>query len=266
MKTRICIAGATGKMGGHVAKAIAESQEFEIVSAVAKNYNGRDLGEILHLSNVKAEIYDDIVFALQKHPDILVDFSHPDIVMRNVTYALQQKVSVVVGTSGLTEEDLVVIGELAKTQETGIIVSGNFSVSAVLMMQFASMAAKYFPGWEIIEYSYDGKQDAPSGTARELASKLAVVKQPGSKIPVDKISGDPLSRGANINGTQIHSVRLPGFNNSCEIIFGTGAERLKIRHDAIDPTKPYIDGAMLAIRKVRSVKGLYRGLDAILQL
>lgn len=266
MKTRICIAGAPGKMGTHIAKAFAETHDLEIVSAVAKNYNGRDLGEVLQLPRVHADICDDIVFALQKHPDILVDFSHPDIVKRNVMYALQQKVAVVVGTSGLTENDLSEIAALATQQGTGVVVSGNFSISAVLMMQFAKMAARYFPTWEIIEYGYEGKQDAPSGTARELAAGLSEVKQPELKVPLDHTTGDRESRGATINSTQIHSVRLPGFNNSCEIIFGTGAERLKIRHDAIDPTKPYIDGVLLAARKVQSLQGLHRGLDALIQL
>ena len=266
MKTKICIAGATGKMGSHLSKAIAETADMTIVSALAKNYNQQDLGTVLNLKNIDAQIFDDIIFALKKKPEILIDFTHAEVVKRNVIYAIQEKVNVVIGTSGLTESDFEEINVLALENGVGVIAAGNFSLSAVLMMQFAEMAAKHFPSWEIIEYSYDGKPDAPSGTANELAGRLAKIKLPEQKVPLNNVVGKTESRGANVEGTQIHAVRLPGFNNSCEIIFGTGAERLKIRHDAIDPTKPYIDGALLAMRKVNGLKGLYRGLDAVMKL
>lgn len=266
MKTKICLAGATGKMGRHLAKAISESEDLEIISALAKNYNTQNLGEVLNLKTIHAEIFDDIVFALRRKPDILIDFTNADIVKRNVIYAIQEKIHVVVGTSGLSDEDLEEIHAEALQNNVGVIAAGNFSISAVLMMKFSEMAAKYFPSREIIEYSYEGKPDAPSGTARELASRIAKIKSGENKITAENTIGLPESRGANISGTHIHSVRLPGFNSSCEIIFGTGAERLKIRHDAIDATKPYIDGALLALGKVRSLIGLYRGLDSIIHL
>jgi len=265
MKTSICVAGATGKMGSHLCKAITESQDLTIVSAIAKNYTGQSLGDILNIKNLEATIYDDVIFALKKSPQILIDFTHASVVKRNVILAIQQQVNVVIGSSGLTESDFVEINELALQNNVGVIAAGNFSISAVLMMQFAEIAATHFSNWEIIEYSYDGKPDAPSGTANELAARLAKVKSPEHKVAIENIVGLPTSRGANVDGTQIHAIRLPGFNSSCEIIFGTGAERLKIRHDAIDPTKPYIDGALLAIRKVSELKGLHRGLDAIVK-
>ncbi len=266
MKIKICLAGATGKMGSHLAKAISESSDLEIISALAKNYNTQNLGDVLNLKTIHAEIFDDIVFALRRKPDILIDFTNASIVKRNVIYAIQEKIPVVIGTSGLTEEDFDEIHVEALQNEVGVIAAGNFSISAALMMKFAEMSAKYFPSREIIEYNYDGKQDAPSGTARELASRIAKIKTGENKITADNTIGLIESRGANIAGTQIHSIRLPGFNSSCEIIFGTGAERLKIRHDAIDATKPYIDGALLALRKVRSLTGLHRGMDSIINL
>ncbi len=265
MKTTICVAGATGKMGSHLCKAINESQDLTIVSALAKNYTDQNLGDVLNIKNLEATIYDDIIFALKRKPQILIDFTHASVVKRNVVSAIQQKVNVVIGSSGLTEADYVEINDLALQNNVGVIAAGNFSITAVLMMQFAEIAAKHFANWEIIEYAYDGKPDAPSGTANELASRLAKVKSPEHKVAIEQVVGLQESRGANVDGTQIHSIRLPGFNNSCEIIFGTGAERLKIRHDAIDPTKPYIDGALLAIRKVMELKGLHRGLDVVMQ-
>ena len=266
MKTKICIAGATGKMGSNLSKAITESNDMEVASAVAKNYTGQNLGDVLNIKTITAEIFDDIVFALRKLPEILVDFTNADIVKRNVITAIQEKIHVVIGTSGLNDDDFEEINEQAIKNNVGVIAAGNFSISAVLMMQFAEMAAKHFPSWEIIEYSYDGKKDAPSGTARELASRLSKIKTPEYKISTDLVIGSKESRGANVSGTQIHAIRLPGFNNSCEIIFGTGAERLTIKHDSIDPAKPYIDGVMMALRKVTSLKGLYRGLDTVISI
>ncbi len=266
MKMKICVAGATGKMGRHLAAAIAESEDLEVSSAVARNYASQNLGDILEIKSIHAEIFDDIVFALRRNPDILIDFTHASIVKRNVICAIQEKIPVVIGTSGLSESDFEEIAIEADKYQVGVIAAGNFSISAVLMMKFAEMAAKHFPSREIIEYSYEGKQDAPSGTARELASRIAKIKQGEVKVFANETIGLPESRGANVLGTQIHSVRLPGFNSSCEIIFGTGAERLKIRHDAINATKPYIDGALLALRKVSSLKGLHRGLDSIIEL
>ena len=145
MKIKICLAGATGKMGSHLAKAISESSDLEIISALAKNYNSQNLGDVLNLKTIHAEIFDDIVFALRRKPDILIDFTNASIVKRNVIYAIQEKIPVVIGTSGLTEEDLDEIHVEALQNEVGVIAAGNFSISAALMMKFAEMAAKYFP-------------------------------------------------------------------------------------------------------------------------
>ncbi|MFI5172883.1 MAG: 4-hydroxy-tetrahydrodipicolinate reductase [Chitinophagales bacterium] len=266
MKTKICIAGATGKMGSNLSKAIAESDDMEIVSALARNYTGQNLGDVLNIKTINAEIYDDIVFALRRKPDILVDFTNADIVKRNVLCAIEEKIPVVIGSSGLTDDDFKEIEFEAKKNNVGVIAAGNFSISAVMMIQFAEIAAKHFPVWEIIEYSYDGKKDAPSGTARELASRLSKIKQPKYKIETENVIGLKESRGANVSGTQIHSVRLPGYNNACGITFGTGAERLTIHHESIDPAKPYIDGVLIALRKVQELKGLYRGLDKVIAI
>jgi 4-hydroxy-tetrahydrodipicolinate reductase len=128
------------------------------------------------------------------------------------------------------------------------------------------MAAKYIPSWEIIEYAYDGKPDAPSGTARELAGRMGQVRKPEQPVPVEKTIGQKEARGTSLSGTQVHSVRLPGFVLGAEVIFGMPDQTLTLRHNAGSSAKPYVDGALLAIRKVPTLVGVHRGLDVVLDL
>jgi 4-hydroxy-tetrahydrodipicolinate reductase len=134
----------------------------------------------------------------------------------------------------------------------------------VLLTRFAEMAAKHLASWEIVDYAYEGKPDAPSGTARELASKLGAVKAPHVARAVTETLGARDARGATLAGTQMHSVRLPGFVSSVEVHFGMPGERLTLRHDSVDPTAPYVGGTLLAVRRVREFRGLVRGLGALL--
>jgi 4-hydroxy-tetrahydrodipicolinate reductase len=128
------------------------------------------------------------------------------------------------------------------------------------------MAARVIPQWEIIDYAHDDKPDAPSGTVRELAHRLSRVRTPEPTIPVDRTLGEPAARGATVSGSQVHSLRLPGYVIGAEVIFGMPDQRLSIRHDAGNSALPYVDGALLAIRKVHTLTGLHRGLDAVLEL
>jgi 4-hydroxy-tetrahydrodipicolinate reductase len=128
------------------------------------------------------------------------------------------------------------------------------------------MAARQLPQWEIIEYARASKPDAPSGTARELAARLARVREPQTVVPIDQTRGVPEARGAALAGTHVHSVRLPGFVSSIEILFGMPEERLSIRHDSGAGAAPYIAGTLLAIRRVGTFTGLRRGLDSVLAL
>ena len=143
---------------------------------------------------------------------------------------------------------------------------GNFAITVVLLQKFAEMAAKYIPQWEIIDYAHNDKKDAPSGTTRELAARLAKIRPSELTIPLAQIQGMPESRGARLNGSQIHSIRLPGYTISAEIIFGLPGQQLSIRHDSGQSAEPYIGGALLAVRKVDSFIGLRRGLDSVMEL
>jgi 4-hydroxy-tetrahydrodipicolinate reductase len=172
----------------------------------------------------------------------------------------------VIGTSGLTEADYQEIDGAARAAERGVLAVGNFALTVVLMQRFAEIAARLIPQWEIVEYARDAKRDAPSGTARELAARLARVRQPEATVPLADTLGERDARGATVSGSQIHSVRLPGFVISAEIIFGLPDQRLTLRHDSGTSARPYVDGALLAIRKVSTLVGVHRGLDTVLEL
>ncbi len=143
---------------------------------------------------------------------------------------------------------------------------GNFALTVVLLLKFAEAAAKLIPQWEIIDYAHDDKTDAPSGTALELAARLSKVRHPEPTVPVDRTVGLREARGATVSASQIHSVRLPGYVISAEIIFGMPDQKLTIRHDSGSSARPYVDGALLAIRKVSTLVGVHRGLDTVLDL
>jgi 4-hydroxy-tetrahydrodipicolinate reductase len=172
----------------------------------------------------------------------------------------------VVGTSGLTERDYAEIDAAARKHGRGVLAVGNFALTVVLMQKFAEMAARLIPQWEIIDYARDDKIDAPSGTARELAARLSRVRRPEPTVPVAETIGEREARGATVSGSQVHSVRLPGFVISAELVFGMPDQTLTIRHDSGSSARPYVDGALIAIRRVSTLLGVRRGLDAVLDL
>jgi 4-hydroxy-tetrahydrodipicolinate reductase len=195
---------------------------------------------------------------------VLVDYTHASVVKANVVAAVERGTAVVVGSSGLSAADYEEIDALARNNRVGVIAAGNFSVSATLMLRFAAESARHFDEWEVIDYASAGKQDAPSGTARELAERLETVRQPRLRVPLDEVHGARDARGATVAGTQVHSLRLPSFVVSTEVVFAGEGERLSIRHDAGDTPEPYIAGTLLAIRAVPGRVGLTRGLDRLL--
>ena len=170
-----------------------------------------------------------------------------------------------VGTSGLTEADYAEIDKVARERGSGVLAVGNFALTVVLLQKFAEMAARMIPQWEIIDYAHDDKRDAPSGTARELAARLGRVRQPQPTVPLAQTVGERDARGATLSGSQVHSIRLPGYVIGVEVTFGMPDQRLTLRHDSGKSARPYVDGALLAIRKVATLTGVHRGLDAVLE-
>lgn len=266
MTVRVCLAGATGWAGSALARGIAQTDDIELVAAVSRTHAGRALGEVLAEPRLSCPIYATAEQALAHACDVFFEFTKPDVAKANVLAAVQHGVHVVIGTSGLTEADYAEIAAAAEQRGRGVLAVGNFALTVVLLQKFAEMAAKLIPHWEIIDYAHDDKRDAPSGTARELAARLSRTRPSELTVPLDQTQGIVESRGARLSGSQVHSVRLPGYTISAEILFGLPDQRLSIRHDSGTSAEPYVGGALLAIRKVGSLVGLRRGLDSVLDL
>ncbi len=171
---------------------------------------------------------------------------------------------VVVGSSGLSKADLAEIDSRAKDNGVGVFAAGNFSITATLMQLAALVVAPHLPSWEIIDYASATKPDSPSGTSRELAESLAEVKRPYLDRPIAETGGLVEARGASVAGTQIHSVRLPGYELATELVFGLPHERLIIRHESGHDATQFVDGTLLAVRKVVAAVGVVRSLASLL--
>lgn len=266
MTIKVCLAGATGWAGSALARGIAGTTDVALVAAVSRKHAGGDLGEVLGVDGLHCPVFASAAEALAQPCDVLVEYTKPDVAKANILTALERGAHVVVGTSGLTEADFKEIDGVARKRGRGVLACGNFALTVVLLQRFAEIAARYIPQWEIIDYTHDDKVDAPSGTARELATRLSQVRVPQPTIAVEKTVGPRETRGATLAGTQVHSIRLPGYVISAEVIFGMPDQRLSIRHDAGGSARPYVDGALLAIRKVSTLAGVHRGLDTVLDL
>lgn len=263
---KVCLAGATGWAGSELARSIAHTADINLIAGVSRTHAGRNLSDVLGEPRLKCPVYPSAVEGLVDPCDVFFEFTKPDIAKGNILTALERGAHVVVGTSGLNEDDFADIDVVARRQNLGVLACGNFALTVVLLQKFAEAAAKLIPHWEIIDYAHDDKVDAPSGTARELATRLSEVRHPEPTIPIDQTLGPREARGATLSGSQIHSIRLPGYVISAEIIFGMPDQKLTIRHDAGSSAKPYVDGALMAIRKVSTLVGVRRGLDSILEL
>lgn len=266
-RIQVCLAGATGWAGSALARGVARQEDMELVAAVSRSYAGRSLGEALSEPGLAAPVFASAEEALASaRCDVFVEYTKPDVAKANVLAALRHGANVVVGTSGLTDEDYAELDAAARAAGKGVLAAGNFALTVVLMLRFAEAAAKLIPHWEVIDYAHAGKPDAPSGTARELASRLGAAARARHEVPVEATQGERAARGATMGGAQVHSVRLPGFRLSTEVIFGLPDQRLSVRTDAGPSAEPYVDGALLAIRRVGALVGLHRGLDAVLDL
>ena len=252
---KVLVSGALGRMGRTVIEAVKNDPELELVGAVDIFEGG--------IGGIKVET--DLAAALENHkPEVMVDFTRPDSVFKNVMVALEKKVSPVVGTTGLSDDAKEKIRQATEKFQTPAFIAPNFAIGAVLMMLLSQKAAKYMPDVEIIELHHDKKLDAPSGTAELTAKMIAEVRAKhfqGNSNEVEKLEH---VRGADYEGMKIHSVRLPGFVAHQEVIFGGLGQTLTIRHDSTGRDS-FMPGVLLACKKVRGLNGLTIGLDKILE-
>jgi 4-hydroxy-tetrahydrodipicolinate reductase len=250
---RVCVFGITGWTGSAVAAAIEAAEDLELVAGVSRAAAGQE------------RIYGTAGEALAAQPaDVVVDYTGAEAVRANVDAALDAGVAVVIGSSGLTGADYDEIDARAREVGVGVIAAGNFSLLAALLVRSAREVARHVDAWEIVDYAGAQKPDVPSGTSRELAERLEDVRRPTAGRALETLEGPVEARGATVAGSQIHSVRLPSFVVSTEIVFAAPGERLVLRHDPNESPEPYVAGTLYAIRAVRERVGLTRGLDALL--
>ena len=245
----VAVCGANGKMGQEVIKAIEADKNMSLVARI----DIKD-GEFATIKDAKNSV----------KIDVLVDFTQPKSIYENALYCLNNGINIVIGTTGLSDEEINELKNLSQKNGLGCLIAPNFSTGAVLMMKFAQMASKYFDNAEIIELHHNQKKDAPSGTAVKTAFMMAGENTnftTGNCQEVETIKG---ARGANsYNNIHIHSVRMPGYIASQEVIFGASGQILTIRHDSMN-RECYMDGVLRAVRFVNENKEFIYGLENIL--
>jgi 4-hydroxy-tetrahydrodipicolinate reductase len=266
MKIKVCIAGATGWAGSALTRAVYQSEDMVLSGAVSRSNKGKTIQDVLGIEGADTAISGSVDESLQTGCDVMVEYTKPDVAKRNIFTALDAGVHVVVGTSGLTDADYALIHKQAEAKGLGVFAAGNFALTVVLLQKFARTAARYIPQWEIIDYADSRKEDVPSGTALELANQIGQIGESRLDIPTERLYGSKETRGARLNGSQVHSIRLPGYVIAVEAIFGMPDQKLVLRHEAGASAQPYVDGAMLAIRKVSTFAGLKRGLESIMDI
>ena len=267
----VVVNGAAGKMGREVIKAVSQAEDMVLIGAVDRNskYIGQDAGEVAGYEPVEVPIINDLqgilVLATQeKVQGVMVDFTHPDSVYENVRTAIAYGVRPVVGTTGLSQEQIQDLADFAEKASTGALLVPNFSIGMVLLQQAATVASQYFDHVEIIELHHNQKADAPSGTAIKTAEMLSELGKTYNPSAVEETEQLVSARGAlTKENIRIHSVRLPGLIAHQEVIFGASGQIYTLRHDTSDRSS-FMPGVLLAIRQVTQLKSLVYGLEKIL--
>jgi 4-hydroxy-tetrahydrodipicolinate reductase len=247
---RVGVLGARGRMGQQVCKAVDAAADLDLVAMV-------DAGDwLFSVADAGAQV--------------LVDFTHPDVVMDNVRFAIDQGIHAVVGTTGFTPDRLDTVRSWlaeAPRSDLGVLVAPNFGIGAVLSMKFAQLAARYYPSAEVVELHHPGKVDAPSGTAVRTAQLIAAAREAAGMAPPPDATDQALdgARGASVEGVRVHALRITGLVAHQEIVLGAEGETLTIRHDSLDRSS-FMPGVLLAVRGVAARPGLTVGLESLLDL
>ncbi len=244
---RVGVLGARGRMGAEVCRAVDAADDLDLVAMV-------DTGDILN-------------FISDAGAQVVVDFTHPDVVMDNIRWCIDEGISLVVGTSGFDQERMATVEDWVRVapRPVGVVIAANFGLGAVLMMDFATRAARYFDSVEIVELHHPHKADAPSGTARRTAQLVSAARAEAGKAPMTDatmIAADG-ARGALVDGVHVHSVRLAGLVAHQEVLLGAAGETLTIRHDSHDRAS-FMPGVLLAVRQVLHHPGLTQGIGSFL--
>ena len=243
---RVGVLGAKGKVGATMVQAVQAADDLTLSAEV-------DAGDPLSLFT-------------ESDTEVVIDFTHPDVIMDNLKFLVDNGIDAVVGTTGFTDERLAQVQEwLAAQPEAAVLIAPNFAIGAVLSMHFAQQAAPFYESVEVIELHHPHKADAPSGTARRTAQLIADARKDLSPNPDATSTALPGARGADVDGVPVHSIRLAGLVAHQEVLFGTAGETLTIRHDSIDRSS-FVPGVLLAVRRIKERPGLTLGIEALLSL
>ena len=243
---RVAVLGAKGKVGATMVKAVADAPDLELSAQI-------DAG-------------DPLSMLTDTGTDVVIDFTHPDVVMDNLNFLIDNGIHAVVGTTGFTEERLTQVHIwLSARPDVAVLIAPNFAIGAVLTMHFAKQAARHFESVEVIELHHPHKADAPSGTAVRTATLIAEARKGLPPNPDATSTGLEGARGADVDGVPVHSIRLAGLIAHQEVLFGTQGETLTIRHDSMDRTS-FVPGVLLGVRKVAERPGLTVGIEPLLDL
>ncbi len=243
---RVGVLGAKGKVGATMCAAVREAEDLTLSAEVDEG--------------------DSLTLLTDSHTEVVIDFTHPDVVMDNLKFLIDNGIHAVVGTTGFTDQRIEQVQAwLAAKPDSAVLIAPNFAIGAVLSMYFAQKAAPYFESIEVIELHHPQKADAPSGTATRTAKLIAEARKGMPPNPDATSTGLPGARGADVDGIPVHSVRLRGLVAHQEVIFGTEGETLTIRHDSLDRTS-FVPGVLLAVRQVADRPGLTVGIEPLLEL
>jgi 4-hydroxy-tetrahydrodipicolinate reductase len=243
---RVAVLGSKGKVGATMVQAVQAAEDLTLSAEV-------DAGDALSLLT-------------DSDTEAVIDFTHPDVVMDNLKFLIDNGIHAVVGTTGFTDERLQQVRAwLAANPGVSVIIAPNFAIGAVLSMHFAKQAAPFYESVEVIELHHPHKADAPSGTATRTAALISEARKDLPPNPDATTASLPGARGADVDGIPVHSVRLAGLVAHQEVLFGTAGETLTIRHDSIDRTS-FVPGVLLAVRQVAEHPGLTVGIEALLNL
>ena len=243
---RVGVLGARGKVGSTMCAAVRNADDMTLSAEV-------DAG-------------DSLAMFTDNDTEVVIDFTHPDVVMNSLEFLIDNGIHAVVGTTGFTDERIAKVETwLAAKPGAGVLIAPNFAIGAVLSMYFAQKAAPYFESVEVIELHHPHKADAPSGTSTRTAKLIAEARKGLPPNPDATSTGLPGARGADVDGIPVHSVRLTGLVAHQEVLFGTEGETLTIRHDSLDRTS-FVPGVLLAVREIAKRPGLTIGIEPLLDL
>jgi 4-hydroxy-tetrahydrodipicolinate reductase len=263
---RIALFGICGKMGRAMLSELMLEKEIRIIAGFDKVNIGMDIGVLNGRDIIGVKVTDSYEDIIESSPDLIVDFTGPDVVFGNIKWALENSIDIIVGATGLKKEEIEFLRKKEKELKSKVFIVPNFSIGAVIMIIISKLSARYFENCEIIEMHHENKKDAPSGTSISTAESIGkIINYNESKLNKDEQENIEGSRGAFTNGIHLHSIRLPGLLAHQCVIFGSKGQTLTIKHDSFDRSSFY-PGLVMAIKNIDNLSNFTYGLESLIKL